>query len=137
MEDSKKKPIMIAIIVVCIGVAGAITYITSSGGGGGIETVDRGEIMWVKCSNPDCGAEYETDKRDYLEYIQEHQKGMSTPPLICKECGEESVYRAVKCEKCGAVFFYGAVRDAKFKDTCPECGYSKTEQIRKEARQRK
>ena len=135
MEDSKKKPIMIAIIVVCIGVAGAITYITSSGIGGGIETVEHGEMMWVMCSNPDCEAKYQTDKKDYLEYVREHQKGLSTPPLVCKDCGEESIYKAVKCAKCGIVFFYGAVRDAKFKDACPECGYSKTEEIRKKARQ--
>lgn len=136
MEASKKKPIMIAIIVACIGAAGAITYITSSGGGG-IETVERGEMMWVKCNNPACGAEYEIDKKDYLEYVREHQEGLSTPPLVCKECGEESVYRAVKCEKCGTIFFFASVQDAKFKDTCPECSYSKTEDIRKKARQGK
>jgi len=135
MGDSKKKPIMIAVIVACLGVAAAITYITSSGGGGGIETIDSSEMMWVKCSNPDCGGEYQIDEKGYLEYIREHQEGMSTPPLVCKECGEESVYNAVKCPKCGVIFFHGSIREAKFKDTCPECGYSEIEDLRKKARQ--
>ncbi len=130
MEDSKKKPIMIAIIVACIALAGVITYVSSSGGGSGIEAVERGEMMWVKCSNPDCAAEYQIDKKDYFMYIQEHQKGVAIPPLVCKECGEESIYRAIKCQKCGIIFFYGAVRD-DLVDRCPECGYSPTEEIAK------
>lgn len=130
MEDSKKKPIMIAIIVACIALAGVITYVSSSGGGGGIEAVQRGEMMWVKCSNPDCAAEHQIDKKDYFMYIQEHQKGVATPPLVCKDCGEESIYRAIKCQKCGIIFFYGSVHD-DLVDRCPECSYSPTEEMAK------
>ena len=134
MEESKKKPIMIAIIVVCLILAAAIALKTGTGDSSGVEGLKRGEMIWAKCSNPDCGAEYQIDKKDYFEYVQEHQDPMAqyAPPLVCKECGEESLYRAVKCPKCEIVFFRGAVTN-DFADRCPECGYSQTEEGRKKA----
>jgi len=139
MEDSKKKPIMIAVIVVCLVLAGIITYATrSKKEGGGIESLKRGQMTWLKCRNPDCGHEYQMDLKDCLIYIKEHQDPMSmeTPAIVCPECGEESVYRAEKCEKCGLVFERGSVPN-DFVDRCPECKYSKTEEGRKKARDRK
>ena len=134
MEEGKKKSVMIAVIIACIAAAGVITYVSSSGGGGGIETIERGELMWVKCGNPDCGAEYQIDQRDYFEYIKEHQKGLVRPPMVCEKCGEESIFRAEKCNKCGAVFFYEAVAE-DLPDRCTECGYSQIEEDRKVVRE--
>jgi len=131
MEEGKKKAIMIAVVVACLVVAVAITISTRSGGGG-LESIPAGEMTWVKCGNPDCEAEYRMSKRDYLAYIQEHQKGLNEPPMVCQKCGEESVYRAEKCEKCGIVFFRNSVRD-DLPDRCPECGFSKLEDQRKRA----
>jgi len=138
MENDKKKPIMIGIIVVCLVAAGIIFWLQRPGSSGGIEDIKRGELIWVKCSNPDCGAEYQVDKRDYYEFLQENANPMvmTTPPMECKECGEESVYRAEKCENCGAIFFRGSVPN-DFADRCPECGHSKTERLRKEAREKR
>ncbi|MFQ6036845.1 MAG: hypothetical protein ACE5NM_13480 [Sedimentisphaerales bacterium] len=129
------KPVMLVIIVVCFTLAVVIFIKTQSGGSGGIETIKRGEeLYWVKCNNKKCNAEYQMDKRDYYEQIEEKMKAnpmaMVTPPLTCKECGEQSLLRAVKCEKCGQVFFYGA-DPTDFADRCPECGHSKTEAERK------
>ena len=134
MEESKKKPIMIAVVVACLILAGIITFATKSGSSGGFDSIKRGEMIWVKCSNPDCGAEYQIDNKDYLEYIKEHSSPMSlvAAPLVCKECGQESVYKAVKCAKCGLVFFSGTVPN-DFADRCPECSYSQTEEGRKKA----
>ena len=135
MEDSKKKPIMVVVVLVCLGLAGAVTYMSRTESGGA-ESLERGEMMWVKCNNPDCGAEYQIDTKDYLMYIQEHMKGMSTPPLVCKECGKKSVYKAVKCGKCGLIFFSGTVSE-DIADRCPECGFSKTEDDRKKVLEEK
>jgi len=101
----------------------------------GFETIKRGEeLYWVKCNNPACKSTYQIDKKDYYEQIEEKMRAnpmaMVTPPLTCKECGEQSALRAVKCEKCGQVFFYGA-DPTDFADRCPECGHSKTESERK------
>jgi predicted RNA-binding Zn-ribbon protein involved in translation (DUF1610 family) len=133
MEESKKKPIMIGIIVVCLVLAGAITYITSSGEEGGLDSIKRGEQMfWLKCRNPDCEHEFQMDMKDYFIYMKEHQDPMSMAPpaVVCPECGEESVYRAEKCEKCGLVFERNSIPN-DFADRCPECKYSKTEELRK------
>jgi hypothetical protein len=130
-----KNTIYLVVIVLCIVLAAVVFFWTRAGGSGGIENIKRGEkSMWVKCKNPECNAEYQMDMRDYYEQTQEKIKAnplsSQTPPLTCKECGEESVFRAEKCEKCGTVFFYGVSKD--YPDRCTKCGYSKTEATRQE-----
>ena len=133
MEDSKKKPIMIGVIVVCIIVAGLITF-ARRGGGGGIDAIPDDKMTWVKCSNKDCNAEYEMSEKAYFKAMEERFNPMArtSPPLTCEKCGKDSVYRAVKCANpaCGAVFFRDSVPNDHF-DRCPECGQSETEEIRK------
>lgn len=135
MEDSKKKPVMIAVIVVCLVVAGAVTFLRSGSGGGGINDIPEGKMTWVKCNNPACNAEYEMSEKEYFKEIQAHLNPatmMSTPPLTCKKCGKPSVYKAYKCSNpsCGAVFLANSVPN-DFPDRCPKCGRSETEEIRK------
>lgn len=128
---------MIGVIVACLVAAGVITYKTRSGGSG--TKVFRGQPIWVQCGNPDCGAEYQMDKAEYFDTIEalvrQNPMVMQTPALVCEKCGEESVYRAEKCPKCGTVFFRGAVGRGDFADRCPDpkCGYSESEEIRKRA----
>jgi len=95
----------------------------------------KDKSTWVKCRNPQCGAEYQMNLKEYFEYMEEHADpgSLLPPPLVCKKCGQKSVYRAVKCEKCGFTFERGTVR-ADFADRCPKCGYSKVEEARKRAR---
>ncbi len=129
-----KNTIYIIVIVVCLVLAVVIFLATRSGGGGGVGQLKRGEMMWVKCNNPDCKAEYQIDSKDYFTNIEERVKAnplsLQTPVLVCQKCGKESVFRAVKCENCGKMFFYGAVPN-DFPDRCPDCKYSKTEAGRK------
>lgn len=132
-----KNLIYVIVIVVCIALAVLIFLKTQSGGTGGIDSIKRGEEMyWVKCNNPSCNAEYEIDKKDYFEQIEEKQRAnplsMVTPPLTCQKCKKDSVYKAVKCEKCGKVFFEGAAGPDDFPDRCTECGHSKREAVLKE-----
>ena len=124
MEDSKKKTMMIGIVVVCLVAAVAITLSRTSKKTG-LAAIERGSTVWVKCTNPDCEAEYQTDKKEFYKEVKK------AGPITCKECGEPTLVRAVKCEKCGVVFPYGAVGPGDFGDRCPECGYSKVEEGRK------
>ena len=135
MEDSKKKKTMIIIVVACIALAGVITFMTQSGRDSGLKALE-GQIQWVKCANPDCSAAYEMDKKEFHEYLRDHinpANPMATPPLPCKECGKESIYKAVKCEKCGDIFFDGTVGANDYSDRCPKCGHSNNEELRKQA----
>ena len=130
-----KNTVYVIVIVVCIALAVVIFVKTQSGGPGGLESIKRGEeLFWIKCNNPKCNAEYQIDKKDFYEQIEQKMRAnpmaMQTPPLTCEKCGQASAYRAVKCEKCGIVFFYGRVPN-DYADRCPECGYSKTESERK------
>jgi len=141
MEESKKKVIMTGIIVVCFGLAAVMAYkytIKPKLGGGTGEF--KGQLMWVKCGNPDCETEYQMDKEGYFDALAELRRKnpvqLQVSPLVCEKCGEESVYRAEKCGKCGVVFFRGAAGRGEFSDKCPECGYSKQEEVRKEAREK-
>ena len=131
MKESKKKQIKITVVIVCLGLAGAIVYM-SRPERSGLDSVPRGQMIWVKCGNPDCGAEYEIDNKDYWEYIEKHRNPMSlsAPPLTCRDCGKRSIFRAVKCEKCSLVFFHGT-NQTSFADTCPECGFSKMKEQRR------
>jgi hypothetical protein len=138
MEDSKKKPIMIAIIVVCLGVAIAYTVMRSSGGGGTIDDIPDDKMTWVKCGNPQCNAEYQMGEKAFHKAIRERVDPRTpvTPALICEKCGKASVYRAYKCTnpECGVVFFANSVPN-DFTDRCPKCKHSETEAIR-EARKK-
>jgi ribosomal protein L40E len=152
---NKKKLLMVLIIIICFALATAITYKKDAdykkemARPSGIETIDPNDLIWVKCTNTECNAEYQTGKRAYFEYLQEHPPSPEqfaalmrdpnknpTPGLICNECEQETVYRAEKCEKCDLVFVRGAVRH-DFADRCTTCKYSKTEDLRKKARQAK
>ena len=133
MEDSRKKPIMIGVIVVCLVGAGLYTFARRGGGGGGISSIPESEMIWVKCNNPDCKAEYQMSKREYYEEQKKlfNPVARTTPPLTCKECGKASLYKAVKCENCGYVFIEGISGQNDFSDRCPKCKHSATEDSRK------
>jgi len=135
MEVSKKKPIMIGVIVMCLVLAVVITLATRREESG-LDSLKYGEEMyWIKCRSPKCEHAWQMDRKDYFKYLQDHQDPMSmaAPAIVCPECGEESGYRAEKCPKCGLVFERGSVPH-DFADRCPECDYSKTEEERKKAK---
>lgn len=135
MEAGKKKVIMIVIIVACLVVAGIITYSTSSRTPGGIKSLEYGEMIWLKCRNPDCEHTWQMDMRDYYTYVEENRIGMTVPAVVCPKCGEDSGYLAIKCPKCGFIFERGSVPN-DIPDRCPECGFSATEESRKSRREK-
>jgi hypothetical protein len=137
MDESKKKPIMIGVIVICLVAAGAIA-LKSRKKNEGIPERFKKEMTWVKCRNPNCKAEYEITKMDYYKYIEGHAdpRSMMAPALPCEKCGEEGVYLAAKCGECGLVFEVGWKR-GDYEDRCPKCGHSNIETQRKEAAARR
>jgi DNA-directed RNA polymerase subunit M/transcription elongation factor TFIIS len=117
MDAEKKKPIMLGIAIVCLLLAGGITYFRLAGN---TDEIAAGEMMWVKCANPDCNFEGQMELREYAQLCKANQSGIAK----CPKCGEESLLDAIKCEKCGKIFFPNTVA-GDIRDRCPECGYSK------------
>ena len=134
MEDSKKKLFMILIIVVCLGVAGAVFMGTGRGGGGTIDDISDEKMTWVICMNKSCNAQYQMGLKDYYKSVQANSNPMAqvAPALTCKECSGQSIYKAVKCQNpaCGLVFREGSVPN-DHQDRCPKCKQSATEESRK------
>lgn len=131
MEDSMKKPIMIVVIVVCLAGAGLLLF--KGGPDGGPNSIPDSEMKWVKCNNKACNAEYETSAKKYYQEFAENvnPNPMAAGPtaVTCKECGERSVYAAVKCSNadCGKVFIEHSSGQNDYHDRCPKCGKSETE----------
>lgn len=92
MEESKKKQIMIGVIVVCLAAAAIIYVKNMSKDGRGRTSADATVLM--KCSNPDCEAEYEMNMREYHKQVQMDADSMETLPMRCEKCGEDSAYLA-------------------------------------------
>jgi predicted Zn-ribbon and HTH transcriptional regulator len=137
-----KSKLYILVIVLCLVGAALLLVRNRSLRGAGVESLKSGELLWIKCTNPACGAAYSMDKKAYFQQVEEKKQSNpvlvmlpTAPPLTCTQCGKDTAFRAVKCEKCGHVFRYGSRKGKSFDfaDRCPECGYSKIEADRKAA----
>ena len=128
MEENAKKTLLIGAAVACIAAAGIIMYKTM--GGGAAPGQPAGDV-WAKCNNPKCGDEHQISAKEYTDFMmnnggpRQFMMGGAVP-MKCPKCNEDSVYKAMKCEKCGKVFFPGTV-GGKATDTCPGCGHSPSE----------
>ncbi len=116
---------MIGVFVVCTLTAGLMFLRMRSSGGGGIDSIPDDQMTWVKCRNSACGAEYQMPTKEYYQALQSsNPMAMSQPVLLCKECGKKSLFKAVKCENCGKVFFWRQSGANDFADRCPYCKHS-------------
>ena len=75
MKGTAKQSVMVAIIVVCLILAIIITIKTRPDTSTGIPKEFAGQMMWLKCTDANCGAEYQTDKKSYYEYMEENSIG--------------------------------------------------------------
>lgn len=130
MEEERKKILITGITVVCL-LSAIVIWWSSRPSKTGPESIPGS--TWVKCENPDCKAEYEMPM---AKYAGERQKLMLTSPpgdprIKCEKCGKLTLRPAVKCPHCGTVFFENSVR-GDLPDKCPKCGYSQTEETRKQ-----
>jgi len=130
MDEAKRKPIMIGIIVVCLGVAAYITF-RSGGGVKPIEEVPEDATITMKCVNIKCNAVFEMSLREYRDFQKEHIEKETTPGVTCQSCGKPSAFEAMICSKCGHVFMSGESGRGDFPDRCPKCKYSAREEAQK------
>ena len=125
MDSNKVKTIIMILAFGGAVLIGLWAWKSRSGSIKDIDSVPEGETVWVKCSNPACGASYEMPLKEYYKKVEEKVAFTSVPPIDCEKCGKESVFRAIKCESCGEVFFPYAGSET-IRDQCPKCGFSKT-----------
>jgi predicted RNA-binding Zn-ribbon protein involved in translation (DUF1610 family) len=129
MNEKQKKMTMLIVALASLIIACLVFFITNAGRSDDIKGFS-GKTIWVKCNNTKCQSLYEMDMVEYFEKMKEKNMPMMTPPLKCKDCGKDSLYRAVKCPNCGEVFFYGA-KSNQLPDRCSKCGFSQIEEDRK------
>ena len=133
MDESQKKNLMIGIIVVCLIVAGYLAYANLTGGSAGsINSIPADEMVWVKCTNKSCQAEYQMGKRQYYEQVEEVVRKnpmASYTPVKCEKCGNNTALLAEKCPYCGTIFITGSIPGDQ-PDRCPNCKKSATEESR-------
>lgn len=134
---------MVGIIVVCLGLAVLILYkFGTTSGGSGLD-VFEGELVWVKCANPDCRQTYQMDKKKYFEQLKKQARQSPTSIgltlIVCEKCGKRKLFEVVKCgnQDCGFIFNRGSSGAMDFADRCPKCKYSQTEKDREEAAARR
>ncbi|MHC4388881.1 MAG: hypothetical protein ACYSX1_09760 [Planctomycetota bacterium] len=133
MGETVRKSIMLGVIVTCLVGAGFISLRNQSWDEGMFKEFE-GQSIWVKCRNSACGSACEMNKAEYFRFVYKNADYSSDEPpaLTCKDCGEASVYEAVKCASCEDIFEEGTVH-GDFADRCPKCGYSQIEVGRREA----
>lgn len=134
-ETSKRKKIMLGLVIVCFAISGAILLASMMKSTKSKLDVFADQEIWVKCVNPSCGAEYEVNKKWYFSEME--KKGnpmlMESEGVLCEKCTKLTAFQAVKCPKCENVFIRGAIGPRDFPDRCPKCKFSQSEADRKAA----
>ncbi len=124
MDEEKRKPLMIGIIVACLVSAAGIFYVTNKGSSAPTRNTSPRQML---CINEDCGAEFEFSSEEFREQMTQMARPpmrMMAPTFICPECEQESAVLALKCAECGTVFIAGEAEDPRYSDRCPNCDYS-------------
>ncbi|MHC4763160.1 MAG: hypothetical protein ACYS71_07315 [Planctomycetota bacterium] len=99
--DESKKPVMIGVVVVCLVLAGFITYRTyfksGSGGSSSSLTGAPGAAVWVKCQNDKCDSEYQILETEFVKLLEEARAAgaigeNSEIAVVCSKCGRKTLY---------------------------------------------
>lgn len=134
MTEETKKFLAIGALVLCLGIAGTVTYNTFFGGGGG--GTFSGDIPLLCMS---CGG-FEIPISQYQEMMSKNPMGMmpgmpgmpgQQVAMVCPKCNKKTCYSAQKCLKCKNIYIYGQARDQNYPDRCPKCKSSELEDLEK------
>jgi DNA-directed RNA polymerase subunit RPC12/RpoP len=129
-EKQLKIALIVSVSLTGLLVAGFVIESFSGPGDDDIGEASRAGGIWMLCDNPDCEAAYEISEEEFAELMR--GKGRPGPGMmgqlafVCRECGQETAYRGMKCPKCGALFIRESI-DGDYADRCPDCGYSAME----------
>lgn len=136
MSEEAKKYLVVGFTVVCLGVAGFMSYRTFFGGSlGGGDTNPNIALLCSKCG----GFEVPADT-----VREELSKSLGTMPMMgpggmarqainCPKCNQKTCYVAQKCEAkgCQNIYMFGQAKDVNYPDRCPKCRFSFMENTQK------
>ena len=132
----------VSIAITGVLVIGFVAETTGLIGGDSAGGSSSNAPITMLCANPDCGVTLEVNRDEYRDMMQEQMEnseggpmgmmmpGMGPMVMTCTECDEKSLYMARKCEECEEVFIEDYTITDDYPDRCPECGYSRMEDMR-------
>ena len=129
MKDNKKPKIIL--IALCLVLAIGITYFMRRGD----ESSDVKGRVYMLCVTGECGKTFEMTMQEYRKKVQAERPEMVTASgemitFGCQFCGHSTVSMAEKCAKCGKFFRPDSDNEEDWPDRCPDCGYSRSEDVR-------
>jgi len=132
MDEQTKQYLVIGITVVCLSVAGTMSYRSFFGGSGGGDTGDR--QIALMCAS--CGG-FEVSVDEFREIMSQQGPDLmmmmmpgQAATMECPQCGKKSCYQAQKCKQCETIFVFGQAKDKNYPDRCPKCSFSYIEDRR-------
>jgi hypothetical protein len=132
MTDETKKFLAIAAAVVCLAVAGWVSYNTFFGEGGGGEATGDMALLCTTCGG------FEIPISEFRDMMNKNAQNMMMPmmgpsmmAMECPKCHKKTCYVAQKCDKCKNIFVFGQAKDPQYPDRCPKCRFSQIEDMQK------
>ena len=129
MDDSKKKMIMLGAVIICL--IGAVVMFSKSRSSN-VKAIGGSKDVAFKCTAEDCGSEFTMSLSEYNKLTKKQFPGgmpMGGAQVVaeCPVCKEKIAIPAIKCTKCGKIFFSNTV-EGDYPDICPECGFSRLQE---------
>ncbi len=131
MDEDKKQKVKIVFVAVCL-ILAVVVYLLKRVKS--FSTIKTKRTMQMLCANEECNAEYEVTPEQYRETMVPSGgpgsgmvRDLGPRRFVCRECGEESAFLAMKCTRCGFVFTQNYDDTTDYSDRCPECDYSAIE----------
>lgn len=133
MSDETKKFLAIIVAVICLGIAGTVTYKSFFDGGGGLEATRDMALLCTTCGG------FEIPMKEFQDIMSKNTQDMMMPMLggpgaitiMCPKCHKKTCYMAQKCQKCKNIFVFGQAKDPQYPDRCPKCKFSEIEDMQK------
>lgn len=93
---------------------GILFWYTRGGAEEAAAKSDETKTTWMCAA---CSSSFDLTAKQVL--VMGKEAGPPGIPLICSKCKEKKVYRAIKCPKCGTLYFSSEVPDSS--GVCPKC----------------
>ncbi|HUN80952.1 MAG TPA: hypothetical protein VMV81_05510 [Phycisphaerae bacterium] len=109
MNQKAKISVAVGILVLA---GGVFFWFNRGGAEESLAKSDESKTAWM-CAG--CQGTFDLTAKEVVTM----EKAAGGMPLVCPKCKEKKVYRAIKCAKCGTLYFSSDVPDSP--GVCPKC----------------